>query len=335
MNNYEGLTCPVCHAKLFEDDDIVVCPDCGAPHHRDCYISLGKCAFSEDHGTPRQWKMPVENENLENDPPYGGAGKTCRKCGKVSPPDVSFCPYCGEPFLKNGEKSEDPAPPPFLFGRPFPGGGMQSLHPFFDPMGGVNPEETIDGVPVRDVAAFVAVNTPRYIPVFKSLDKPAKKYSHWNWAAFLLPECWLFYRKCYKIGFFAAFIALISNIFATPFLLAYTDLLSRLPLNEDSQQQSTLFVLDNLSKIPSSTLWFAVVGLLIALGVRIVFGLLGDRFYKTHVITRVKAIQSETDGDEKKTKSEMTRQGSVNLMLGLAAYMTVNLVSTLLQTFLM
>ena len=30
----DGKTCQACHAYLFEDDDIVVCPECGAPVYR-------------------------------------------------------------------------------------------------------------------------------------------------------------------------------------------------------------------------------------------------------------------------------------------------------------
>ena len=49
--NKTKLTCSVCHAYLFDDDDVVYCPVCGAPHHRDCYKSIGHCAFEEAHGT--------------------------------------------------------------------------------------------------------------------------------------------------------------------------------------------------------------------------------------------------------------------------------------------
>lgn len=62
MNRYEGLTCPVCHQKLFEEDDVAVCPECGAPHHRECYLKEGHCHFEEAHGTPDQWTMPKPPE---------------------------------------------------------------------------------------------------------------------------------------------------------------------------------------------------------------------------------------------------------------------------------
>ncbi|MGN1051081.1 MAG: RING finger protein, partial [Acutalibacteraceae bacterium] len=47
--DYIGYKCPVCEKNFHADDDIVVCPECGAPHHRSCYEQIGKCAFSEKH----------------------------------------------------------------------------------------------------------------------------------------------------------------------------------------------------------------------------------------------------------------------------------------------
>ena len=41
--------CAYCHALLFEEDDVVYCPECGAPHHRDCYNQLGECANKANH----------------------------------------------------------------------------------------------------------------------------------------------------------------------------------------------------------------------------------------------------------------------------------------------
>ena len=37
MADYKGNTCPVCKQKFKEADDIVVCPDCGTPYHRECW----------------------------------------------------------------------------------------------------------------------------------------------------------------------------------------------------------------------------------------------------------------------------------------------------------
>ena len=55
----EGQKCPVCHAYLFDDDDVVFCPICGAPHHRDCYNAIGHCALEDKHGTDEQYDASV------------------------------------------------------------------------------------------------------------------------------------------------------------------------------------------------------------------------------------------------------------------------------------
>ena len=40
MPKYYGCPCEGCGRPLALTDDIVVCPDCGAPYHRECYESL-------------------------------------------------------------------------------------------------------------------------------------------------------------------------------------------------------------------------------------------------------------------------------------------------------
>ena len=42
MPKYYGCPCEGCGKPLTLQDDIVVCPDCGAPYHRDCYEKLGR-----------------------------------------------------------------------------------------------------------------------------------------------------------------------------------------------------------------------------------------------------------------------------------------------------
>lgn len=37
MTRYTGNHCPVCEQAFTDEDDIVVCPDCGTPYHRACW----------------------------------------------------------------------------------------------------------------------------------------------------------------------------------------------------------------------------------------------------------------------------------------------------------
>ncbi len=59
--NYINYKCPVCNNQFTEEDDVVVCPECGTPHHRECYIKNGKCANADKHGT----NEPIEVEFVD------------------------------------------------------------------------------------------------------------------------------------------------------------------------------------------------------------------------------------------------------------------------------
>ena len=55
MADYKGNTCPVCKQKFKEADDIVVCPDCGTPYHRECWKKVGVCVHQADHAAGFEW----------------------------------------------------------------------------------------------------------------------------------------------------------------------------------------------------------------------------------------------------------------------------------------
>ncbi len=54
--DYTNYKCPVCNNRFLEDDDVVVCPECGTPHHRECYKLNNRCFNEDKHST---------NENIE------------------------------------------------------------------------------------------------------------------------------------------------------------------------------------------------------------------------------------------------------------------------------
>ncbi len=127
-------SCVLCHAYLFPEDDVVYCPECGAPHHRECYNSIGKCALSEFHGTENQYdKIKVEAE-------------------KSKEPEV-------EERNETGEEYQTP------FGAYSPIDFLGGVKP---------EEEIDEGVTAKKAANFVLSNTMRYIPKFKSLNAKNK-----------------------------------------------------------------------------------------------------------------------------------------------------------------
>ncbi|MCL2754431.1 MAG: hypothetical protein FWD35_01780 [Oscillospiraceae bacterium] len=53
-NKFAGGKCPVCSELFADTADVVVCPDCGLPHHRACYGELGQCINADKHAQIEQ-----------------------------------------------------------------------------------------------------------------------------------------------------------------------------------------------------------------------------------------------------------------------------------------
>ena len=63
------VKCGLCDRIFAKDDDVVYCPDCGAPAHRSCWQEQGECPYSHLHGGDFRWRSPAEiaqNEAREN-----------------------------------------------------------------------------------------------------------------------------------------------------------------------------------------------------------------------------------------------------------------------------
>lgn len=62
MALYKKIKCPVCNEEFKDGDDVVTCPICGTPHHRECYKSIGKCANADKHGTDFAFKKEPQSD---------------------------------------------------------------------------------------------------------------------------------------------------------------------------------------------------------------------------------------------------------------------------------
>ena len=68
MSRFTHKLCPVCRAPFGENDDIVVCPECGTPHHRACWAKTGSCGVEQYHASGFEWqgRLPDEEPTPEN-----------------------------------------------------------------------------------------------------------------------------------------------------------------------------------------------------------------------------------------------------------------------------
>ena len=298
--------CAFCKALLFEEDDIVYCPVCGAPHHRDCYSSCGHCALEHLHGTAEEYDPHPENDN--NEIPLDREGHSCKNCGKISSSDTIFCPYCGRVFAEKDDADKND------FGGEK--GNSNGQNPFatslmFDTLGGIDKDAEIDGIKAGVVASFVRMNSRRYVPIFAHFAEHKKKRS-WNWSAFLFPSAWNAYRKNYIISAFFAALTVCSFYLITSLATATNAYLGQLPVDTGL----TFEHLGNAFASVGYMHWILfAVGIGLDLIARIVCALYGDSWYKTACFEKLKAINELDDTDE--AKQMFIRKGGVNQFLGL------------------
>lgn len=279
--NDKNQKCAVCTAYLFPEDDIVYCPVCGAPHHRDCYNSMGKCGLENLHGTDLQYKRPQPEEEKpeEAQTPPTPAAPRCSGCGMELERGARYCNNCGMPTVMDGS--------PFAFNH-------------YTEAVQIKDETPIEnGVTVKEAAKIVRSNAFRYIPKFLKLDNDNKK--SWNWAAFLLPHGWFGYRKMYKESIIVSILTIASVILNFPLTIA----VAQLPLADESIRnyvQLAEYYSQFLGDIGTLPVLLSFIGLALGLIIRIVCGIYGDYIYKQRVVLSAELIKNAEDTEAAQEK---------------------------------
>ena len=308
--NTEGVSCVRCHAYLFPEDDIVYCPVCGAPHHRECYNQLGHCALEEFHGTDRQYDKVKAREAEQNAAEMPNTGEnaegliTCQMCHEKYDFALNACPKCGAPNIAKA------------------GGSFVN----FDFLGGVPADYDIgDGITADEAKRFVAANTPRYIPKFAVLN--AKNKLSWNWLAFLFPCGWMLSRKMYKNGAIAGLLTVISSLFYLPFMNAVNNL-GTAPGETQAQLMQNIY--SHLPEMGTAVIAALLVGFVLNIAVRFLSALFGDYLYKQYAIASIKTIRAESEDMD----YDYRKKGGVNIFLFLLGTMAVQYLPAVIAIFI-
>lgn len=279
----------MCSEKFNEEDDVVVCPDCGTPYHRDCYVKEGKCVNTFLHESGGSWRPSYD---------VGGgaesAGMTCPFCGNVNSDDAVFCCKCGMPTanlrMSAGDRfcggvniNDDP--------NAYNGnanGGVQ-FNPFLinfsDPLCGYSPDEDVEGVKMSELGDFVGTNTHYYLPIFKRFKETGRQMS-WNFSAMLFPELYFSYRKMLPAAICALALRLFSRLPQVIACLArlgdfgaLSALASRFNINSTAFQGAAVLV-----EAVSYALMFTA-------------GLMANRLYYHSALKKIKKIKSAEGTD--------------------------------------
>ncbi len=306
--SHNNEACAYCKAKLFSDDDVVYCPVCGAPHHRECYNSLEHCALEELHGTEREYSKLKELENTQIEQKETADNietdtTRCAKCGAEYPLSSQRCPKCGVPNF------------------------MRMNTAVFDFYGGVPKDSIIeDDITAEEVRKFVISNTHRYIPKFIQLK--GKKKTSWNWMAFLFPSCWLFSRKMYKGGIITGTLTLVARLLSIP----VQQKLLNLGVFDNAMSYTQVFknTADAIPEIGTKFIILSAISSIITILVSIITAVLGDYLYKKHTISSIKKIRNESQDID----ADYRKMGGVSVFLFLLIYFALSYLPSILLTLI-
>lgn len=300
--NYQGVPCPICGKELSEKDDIVVCPDCGAPYHRACYLSTGHCVMEDLHRQHKDWENPndVKARSVTRETVI-----ICPVCGQPNPAENTTCEQCGQVFSnmdpeQSGPDSDDPR--------------AQAYQALFEQ---IDPDSTVKDVPVREIIWFTQNNYLYFVRLFKLLSARASSVV-FNWSAFCFGSLYFFYRKMHRYGIMVLLAMFAARI--PSFVLAYH--LAPQVIANPALMHTFAFDTTGLETLLS----IATLCSYIPFIVHIICGFNANRLYYQHAMSSIRKIHQEVPNQSPSELEHLiTRRGGVSpvavcfAMLGLVA----------------
>ena len=317
MARYTGNHCPVCEQAFTDDDDIVVCPDCGTPYHRACWPREG-CVHAAEHGQ-FEWRPDDAPEAEE---------PVCPNCGAHNPPGAHFCNHCGVPLPDHPENADRPQPqqpprpaydnPAYTAGPAAGANREPRIESYAAGPDGVyrkalGPEDAVEGIKVKDWATYLGSSGLYYLIQFYRMQETKHKVSI-SISALLLGPIYLLYRKMWKEG---VIFALLDFLSAVPVFLAML-VVSDAPL---------------VSAMPTEWLPTAMnVGMFLNYGAMLVRTLFALYWYRNTGIRRIQAVLGR-EGGEQQRQDQLALCGGTSIPAVLG-YLAVCVAFSILLMFL-
>lgn len=303
MSRFKDKLCPICRTTFRDDEDIVVCPDCGTPHHRACYMQLKKCGVAEYHADGFVWKgsLPDQTDERPNDAVPSQV--------EESAPDISATQTTDSASQhSNSEIPEVEA--------------LRDFNPYFEMYKKIreltdDEKRGEDGVSSKELCHFAGRSVVHYSQAFSAFRvgvhkngqiQPVKAFL--NLCAGFFAPIHQFYRR---MDILAIALLLLSAVTSLPeILLLYDEQYTAIAFSEH-----TLAMLNKLGALCS----------FVNLAEMILLCVFGDYLYYKFCVRRIKKIRSAyDDGKAEGYYAALTESGmpsKLRIVIGLLASLLV------------
>ncbi len=275
MFRYAYDNCPVCGLIFTDNDDVVVCPTCGTPHHRECYKNSGGCANESKHaeGFIFESATMVHEDRKQDDNPLNS----------------DFNASSDTDHSENASQENNPF----------------ESDTFNSPFGHVITDgEKIDEVPVGDLKKFIGPAWIYYIPLFYAKIKGLRIFRI-NFSAFIGSYIWLLSRKIYGLGIVFSLLTFASYLYID-FYEAYA-VFTKVDLSIEA-----ILTSDDPMILIGYYAYALASNIPIVLSV--ITGIFANKIYMKKCIKRVKKINHSSKTAEQFNK-RLVKKGSVSMPL--------------------
>lgn len=327
MSRFTNKLCPVCRERFREGDDIAVCPECGTPHHRECFLKNKKCGVEEFHAEGFTW-----NGRLPDEPEPSGAE---RPASSEIPADAEIRSVVPEPVdIKTNNLDDDNAANVSDNGGKGENGSSQGGNedqtgipgfpdPSIDPFGDPNIDDPLkelyrmandnsigeDGVSMQELIAYTGSSIWHYSRAFSTFRGNAaeggkKHYISFNICSGLFEPIYQFYKKIPILGV----ILLLISVLPAFIIVLSTD--SAAAAQDLALKSSWLVSMINIAKT-------------------VLLCLFGDYIFYRHAVRKIKKVRQSFEGDTNtveyfQTLSDSGRPSFAQAILGCLAFMFAN-----------
>ncbi|MDR0920620.1 MAG: hypothetical protein LBM93_15440 [Oscillospiraceae bacterium] len=317
--------CISCDKRFKSGDDIVVCPECGTPYHRECWLKNGECINEKLHENGQSYKesheeiITEENPDLENSE-NNGEQKTLEKaicpiCKEENESFATRCKNCGERL----KTSED------LFNE------LMSLLEDAEKTAesnnsGRTKHSDFVGFSNEQALRFLKKNTMRYFPLFIMFSRNEQvgnnKIFSFNLAALLFPPLFFAYRK--MTAACLAFLVALGALAAPSFIIV-------------AQKRKLEFPWFDIAAIDTDSMLFQQIYFVCAIlsyAIQIFAFLFADWLYYRHMSKKIRRINYQCGENVAQTAHLMEKYGGTSVSALVSAVFVYTFVGMLTVRFL-